>query len=356
MTDFRGPGVRSYELVIGLMVLLALGLAIAGGARAQESAVVLIYHRFGETKLPATDIQLDQFEAHLDELANGDYHVIALADMVAALRHGQPLPDRAVAITIDDAFRSVYEEALPRLRAKGFPFTLFVATDPVDAGRSGYMTWDELRTLIHEGGRIGNHTADHTSLLVATADAARRQIARASQRIEEELGVSPKLFAYPYGEYSLATRKIVADAGFDAAVAQYSGAIGRNTDLLALPRFALNEKYGNIGRFRLIADALALPVRDVVPVDPLITRNPPAFGFTVAGPVRGLSVLQCFPSHLPGAAALERLGKHRFEVRFSEPFPPGRSRINCTMPGPKGRWYWFGRPFFVASHGHYRTP
>jgi len=97
-------------------------------------------------------------------------------------------------------------------------------------------------------------------------------------------------------------------------------------------------------------------VRDVVPADPLIARNPPAFGFTVTGRVRGLSVLQCFPSHLDHDAAIERLGKRRFEVRFDEPFPPGRNRINCTMPGPDGRWYWFGRPFFVLGGNRPRTP
>lgn len=314
---------------------------------AADSAVILIYHRFGEGALPSTNIRIDQFESHIAELTSGAYTVLGLGEIVAALKSGTPLPDRTVAITIDDAYASVYQEAFPRLQAAGLPFTLFVSTGPVDDGQQGYAAWSHLREMAAAGVTIGNHTVSHAHMLEAGADANVAEITGAGRRIEDELGQAPTLFAYPFGEYSLEIRGLVGAQGFEAAVAQFSAVAWSGGDLLAMPRFALNEKYGDMERFRLIVNALPLPVKDVTPADPLLATNPPAFGFTVSGDIPGLGALQCFPSHLGAAAAIDRLGTARFEVRFGRPLPRGRSRINCTMLGPNGRWRWFGAPFFV---------
>ena len=145
--------------LLGAATVFALAAAIVAGlspaAAAGDGGVVLMYHRFGESDLPSTNIRLEQFEAHLAELQSGGYTVMPLDDMVRAWRAGTPLPDRAVAITIDDAFRSIYTHAWPRLRAAGFPFTVFVATDPVDQRNPNYMTWDQLRELTNEP--VPNH-------------------------------------------------------------------------------------------------------------------------------------------------------------------------------------------------------
>ena len=117
--------------------------------------------------------------------------------------------------------------------------------------------------------------------------------------------------------------------------------------MFGLPRFTLNETYGGIDRFRLAANALPLPVTDVLPSDPVLQVNPPAFGFTVRPGLTSLAQLACFASG-QGRTKLQRLG-NRIEVRVTEPFPPGRSRINCTMPGPDQRWRWFGMQFFVPD-------
>ena len=43
---------------------------------------------------------------------------------------------------------------------------------------------------------------------------------------------------------------------------------------------------------------------------------------------------------------MERL-EQRVELRMAGPLPPGRSRVNCTLPGPDGRWRWNGRQFYL---------
>ena len=318
--------------------------------RAADQAVIIMYHRFNEQDYPSTNIRLDQFDEHLTELTSGKYTVMALPDIVAAMRDGKPLPDRTIGITVDDAYASVYEHAWPRLKKAGLPFTLFVATEPVDRKLKGIMTWDQIRALRDGGVTIGHHTVSHAHMAGAAEARNLREFTEANKRYEAELGAVPKIFAYPYGEASLKLESMARDQDFTAAFGQHSGVAHPSLGFYYLPRFAMNETFGGIGRFRLAINALALPVTDVTPVDHLISdNNPPAMGFTLIPPgPTDLDRLACFSSH-EGRTRLERLGDVRFEVRVTQPFPAGRGRINCTLPGPDGRWYWLGRQFFVTK-------
>ncbi len=336
---------------LAIILLAAAGWAAGppSGALAENSAVVLMYHRFGEGKYPSTNITIEQFEAHIKELKSGAYTVLPVPRIIEALRRGTPLPDRTVGLTVDDAYLSVYTEAWPRLKAAGFPFTLFVATDPLDRKQPDFMTWDNLRELAEAGVTIGHQSASHLHMAKSSAERNSRDIARADARFRENLGMRPKVFAYPYGETSLVVQGLVRGAGFTAAFGQHSGAISGTDDFYYLPRFAMNEKYGDLARFRLVANTLALSVTDMVPADPLITElNPPAIGFTVIGNVKGLERLTCFASHV-GRAKVERLGASRIEVRVGKPFPKGRTRLNCTLPAKDGRWRWLGRQYYVPG-------
>ncbi len=347
-TGVRG-GTVLRRLAVILLVTAAWAAAPPSVALAENSAVVLMYHRFGEGKYPSTNVTIAQFEAHIRELKSGAYTVLPVPRIIEALRRGTSLPERTVGLTIDDAYLSVYTEAWPRLKAAGFPFTLFVATEPLDRKHPDYMTWDNLREMAGAGVTIGHQSASHLHMAKASAERNRRDIARADGRFRANLGMRPKLFAYPYGEAGLAVQKLVRGADFAAAFGQHSGATGGTDDLYYLPRFAMNEKYGDLARFRLVANTLALPVTDMVPADPLITGlNPPAIGFTVVGNVQGLQRLTCFASH-EGRAKVERLGTTRIEVRVKKPFPKGRTRLNCTMPAKDGRWRWLGRQFYVPG-------
>lgn len=339
---------RRFGRAAAVFALALAGLAPAGPSTAEESvsAAIVMYHRFGEPERPSTNILLEQFESQIEELTSGSYAVLPLPEIVEAFRAGAPLPDRTVGITIDDAYLSVYLEAWPRLRAAGLPFTLFVATGPVDEGYADFMSWDQIRELADAGVTIGHHTVSHLHMAGVAAELARQEIAFANERFEAELGFRPTLFAYPYGEYGLALRDLVAESGFLAGFGQQSGTAHAGADILALPRFPLNERFGDMDRFRLIANALALPTDAITPRDPLLSENPPSFGFTVEPWVPGLDALACYES-TGTRPSVERLGENRFEVRFAHPFPRGRGRVNCTAPGPDGRWRWFGLQFYV---------
>ncbi|MBM3565254.1 MAG: chitin deacetylase [Alphaproteobacteria bacterium] len=344
-------------VVLGLLALPP-ARAAADGA---NSAVVIMYHRFGEDKYPSTNIRLEQIDAHIRELTNGKYTVWPVRKIVETLRAGERLPDRTVGISIDDGFVSVATEAWPRFRKAGLPFTLFTATDYHDQPIRGYLAWDQIREMAKDPlVDFGHHSASHAHMADGSADAARAEIDKAFKAWEEKTGRRPVLFAYPFGEAGGGIIDIVREAGFAAAFGQHSGAIGpdlfkSDTERFYLPRFAFNENWGGEKRFRQTVNAVALPIADITPDDPLVAApNPPAVGFTLARPVGNIGNIVCHSSH-QGTGKIERLGESRIEVRYDKPFPKGRTRVNCTLPAPKdmdknggdGRWYWFGRQFYV---------
>ncbi len=342
MTKFNG---HSGVAAVAIFLLTLFGALPV--AQAADSAVILMYHRFGESAHPSTNIRLDQFEAHIEELQSGGYTVLPVPDILAAIRSDRPLPDRTIGITIDDAYLSVYTEAWPRLRAAGFPFTLFVATDAIDRKFVDYMSWDQIRDLRDNGVTIGSQTATHLHM-PANREARNREDLRISnERFGQELGAAPSLFAYPFGEASVRIQQLVKDAGFTDAFGQHSGALHASSDRYYMPRFALNENFGALQRFKLVANALPVPHTDLSPLDPTLTQNPPLFGFTLtedAGALRGLT---CYSGD-QGKLQMQRLGP-RVEVRLARNFSAGRARINCTAQDPDGRWRWLGMLYYVPK-------
>lgn len=341
-----------FHRLLGIILLTLANMTSAPVKAADNSAVVLMYHRFGEDNYPSTNVRLEQFQNHINQLKAGGYNFMTLKEATTILKEGRVFPTRSIVITVDDAFKSVINNGWPMMKNAGIPFTLFVSSDPVDQNHSNYMTWDDIRSLRNQGVEIGHHTASHLHMVAAGVEASRTDIRRASERFKAELGSVPSIFAYPYGEYSLAMIEMIKNEGFNAAFSQYSGPIASWLDMFALPRFPVNERYGDMARFKLISQALALPVTDLIPTNPILneTSNPPLLGFSVEQEVGNLRAMACYPSHLGKAADLNVIAGRRVEVRFDKPFPFGRNRINCTMPAGGGRWYWMGQ-FYILPGG-----
>jgi peptidoglycan/xylan/chitin deacetylase (PgdA/CDA1 family) len=323
---------------------------------AADSAVVLMYHRFGENSVPSTNIKVVQLEAQLEHLRTGGYSVVPLADVVEALTEGRSLPPRAVAITVDDAYRSVYDVAFPLLKASGFPFTVFVATDPVDQGLPAYMTWDQMRAMAAGGATYANHGASHDSLIERRAgeddvnrmSRVRADVERGRRRLSAELDALPGVFAYPYGEYDSAVAGMLRDMGY-VAFGQHSGAVGQGNDLRALPRFPMAEAFGGLSEFRTKVASLPLPVVTVEPWDPVVSTGEPRIEVTLGDADARLSELRCFVSG-QGAVEVEWLTPaKRFSVGPSQPFGEGRHRVNCTAPRDDGRYLWFSHPWIIRQ-------
>jgi len=364
--EAKGPAPSAPVAIRALLLALTLACLPAAaqpGPAPPPHAVVLLYHRFGEDRHPSTNVDLGLFEAHLELLEREGFQVWPLGRILEALAGGEPLPDKVVAITVDDAYRSVATEAFPRLRSRGWPFTVFVATDGVDRGYRALMDWETMRRLAREGVRFANHSASHGHLVRrrpgedegAWRARVRADILRAQRRLEEELGEAqgppPAVFAYPYGEYDAALAEVVAELGL-AAFGQQSGPVGPWSDRRALPRFPLAGRFAALEAFRTKVLSLPLPVRAVEPWDPVTAEARPALVLTLeeeAATRHGVRLegLRCYASG-QGAIPVRWLGRRplRLEARARDPLPTGRSRYNCTAPSPwSGRWFWFSHPW-----------
>lgn len=323
----------------------AVALASAAPAIAADSAVVLAYPRIAAGP-PNSTVTQAQFEAHIKELQSGPYKVMKLGEIVDALKLGRALPDRAVALSFDSGDRAIHRVLWPRLRGANVPFAVFIGADR-PGNRPEYLGWEQLSEMASAGVEIGIMGPGRASLAAMPAERVTSEIARAIKRMQQELGLTPRLFAYPQGEFTSATAVAVAASGLEAAFGEHSGAAHKSLGMYALPRFLLSQTHGDMERFRIVANAIALPIRDLVPGDPRVTSpNPPVLGFTVDPPLSGLDQLDCFAAG-QGRAAVEVLGSVRVEVRMRGGLPEGRARINCTMPGPEGRWRWLGIPLLV---------
>lgn len=324
-----------------------------GDARAQvgaaESAVVLVYQRFGEDSKPANSVQLSEFDAHITELTSGKYNVMALPDILAAIDKGEKLSNRTVAITIDDTFRSVYEEAWPRLKKAGLPFTLFATTDPADLRRPGYMTWDEIRELRDGGVTIAAHTAAFLRVSEATAEEFRADAERSLESFQRELGERPIIFAWPRGEMSNAAGDMLAQLGFKAAFGYHSGSVSSLANRMMMPRFSMVGTYARQKEFIMRVNTLALPLTNVEPPNPMLEGAAPTkFSFTIdpaAGRIRGFN---CFHSS-QGQLDLKETGDRRYEAALTGSTPKGIWRINCTMPTGGKRFRWWGMQYYNAK-------
>lgn len=334
-------------------VILMIGPVGQGTASTRSAdrtaAVILAYQQVDEPIYPAGNISSEQFSRHIAELTGGDYNILPLDRIVAALRGGDPLPDRTVAITFNGGYKSALQNAIPLLLARDLPFTVFFAPEQAALNSPQYMSWDELRRLARNPlVTLGLHSASYTRLAGEDDAEIRRQVNNALTLTRKELRRTPSFFAYPFGEYSLAYRNIIAESGFQAAFGQQSGAAHPGADPFALPRFALTENYADTERFRMVASALPLPVGDIVPDDPYIrNENPPLFGFTLGDGINP-AALGCFVTE-HGQIELQTLGNNRFELRAPAPFGDERVRMNCTVPVSSGsgaeeemRWRWFG--------------
>ncbi|MDB5368005.1 MAG: chitin deacetylase [Rhodospirillales bacterium] len=325
------------------MLLLA---AMGGGlAHAEPNVAVVAYMRVGEDSYPTQSLRFDQFEAQLAQLRANAAAVVPLERIARAMRDGSALPEDAIAITIDEAYRSTLTDALPELMAAKLPVTIFATPDRLDRGGE-FASWAELKALAARGVAIGARLPGSLGPEVDEAQLA-ADLNRTLSRMRDELGQMPTMLALPAGPIHPSLPKLLEARGLLAAFGQQSGPVFGGSDRWQLPRFAMTEAVGNSDRFRTAISSLPLPVHEIVPASGVLQPGV-AIGFTVDDAVGTLDRLACF-SPGSGRLTLERPAPTRVELRASEPFEPGLVRINCTLPVSENRWRWFGLILLVPS-------
>jgi len=315
-----------------------------------KGVTVLMYHRFEENKYPSTNIKIADFIKQIDLIKKNGFTFINANDFENQLEKYKN--KKKILLTIDDAFKSFYDQAWPILKNSKIPFLLFVNTREI--GSSGYMSWAQLKEISKETYvHIGNHSYSHDYLIDKTDNEINNDISLAIADLKKNLGYSSPFFSYPFGEYSENFKKIIKNFGFKYAFGQHSGVVDDTKDFYELPRFSINEKYGKIERFELILKTIPLKFKSITPIEKYInnTNNPPQVTIEFFEDLQNIELLNCYSNELNTwkKSKIEYINDYKIKIKLIGKFTTERGRINCSLRESDGSWRWLGMQFVIAE-------
>ena len=201
-----------------------------------SEVLVLCYHAISPTWAAPLALSPELFERQMTMLVRRGWKATTFRDAV----HEPPAP-KTLAVTFDDAFASVYEQAYPILSSLGMPATVFAPTSfmserqPLQwsgidhwlatdaAPELAGMSWDDLGRLQEAGWEVGSHTRTHPRLTNLDDDAVRDELAESRHEIAARLSRPCETVAYPYGDVDERVADAAQRAGYLAGAALASG-------------------------------------------------------------------------------------------------------------------------------------
>jgi len=295
----------------------------------EDSGILsLMYHRFDENKYPSTNIQMDIFKEQMSIINTLNYKFYDpqhLQKKFYIIKN-----KKEILITIDDAFLSFYKIAWPYLKKEKIPFILFVSTEAV--GKAGYMSWVQIQEIEKEPyAYIGNHSHSHDYLVDLETD-----------NFLSDIDTSIKIFNQHLDFIS---------KNFDFAFGQHSGVIDINKNPHELPRFPINEKYGDLERFKFLINLSPLQYKSLSPEDKYITENnPPKLSVEFFENQKNIKNINCFSDEGNGWGKSNiTFNKNILKLNFREKFNFRRGRVNCSL-NDNGIWRWFGVQFSIKQN------
>ena len=349
---------KIFSLTASIISLFILQLFFFNNSKAEQNNIKsfsndsgvlsLMYHRFNENKYPSTNIRMNIFDEQMKMIKKFNYEFYY--PKLFEKEFNQPKKEKKILITIDDGFKSFYDEAWPYLKKNNIPFILFISTEPV--GKNGYMTWDQILEIENSNlGLIGHHSHTHEYLIDLSNEEFVNDIEISSKIFKEKLGYVPSIFSYPFGEYSKFMKDYISKK-FTIAFGQHSGVIDLNKDRFELPRFPINEKYGDLKRFKSVINYSPLEYQAIIPEEKKINdkTNPPRLTVKFFNEQQNIRNITCY-SNDGGEWKKPELSfeGNNMIVNFSKKFIPRRGRINCSL-NDKGKWRWFGTQFTVVKN------
>jgi peptidoglycan/xylan/chitin deacetylase (PgdA/CDA1 family) len=309
-----------------------------------------MYHRFEENKYPSTNIKINDFKEHLKIIEQNGIKFINPKNFKDEIENNKN--QRKILLTIDDGFSSFYNNAWPILKQKKIPFILFVSTREV--GAYNYMSWDQIREISNENFvEIGNHSHTHEYLVDENENVIKDDIQKSITIFKEQMGRNSNFFSYPFGEYSLKFKDIIQSLGFKYAFGQHSGVIDETKDFYELPRFPINEKYGEIKRFRSLVKTLPFKYKKIFPDEKYLTKdkNPPNVKIEFYENIKNLQSLTCYSNegNQWRQSNIEFSDPNTLIVNINEKFIGERGRINCSLRDTSNFWRWLGIQFVVSE-------
>ena len=202
------------------------------------NAHVFIYHRFGDSRYPSTNTTIQELEKEFEFFKKNNYEVVRLEAILEKLKNKETIPSNWVALTIDDAYKSFYENGLPLFKKYNYPFSLYVYVKATNDKYSDFMTWEQLKEA-SKYGTIALHGYEHNHLTKLSNEAIYKDTQKGIEIFEKNMGFKPTSYAYAYGEYDDRVRDVLSQFNFEAILNQHSGSVNAQSNPLNIHRIPL---------------------------------------------------------------------------------------------------------------------
>jgi peptidoglycan/xylan/chitin deacetylase (PgdA/CDA1 family) len=186
------------------------------------------------------------FAAQLDALIGAGWNFVDLDAALAALAGEGNLPRKALLLTFDDAYADLLEAGCPILAERSLPGVVFAVAGQIGGTNEwdhkirakplGLLDADGLRAVAAQGIEVGSHTISHQALTKVPGSELEGEIAGAVDRLEQAGLPRPRVFSYPYGEWSPSIAAVARAAGYEASFTVEPGVVVDGADPHSLPR------------------------------------------------------------------------------------------------------------------------
>lgn len=205
-------------------------------------AKVFIYHRFDDPKHQSTNTNTStkELKAQFEYFKTNNYEVVPLEKILNKLKNKEDIPSNWVALTIDDTYKSFYQNGLKLFKEYNYPFTLFVYVEATENRYGDFMTWDELKE-VKKYGEVELHSYSHPSLIKLSNEDIAKDTQKAIDIFEKNMEYKAKIYSYPFGEYDDRVKNEILKFGFDSILNQNNGSVNSKSDIFNINRIALVE-------------------------------------------------------------------------------------------------------------------
>ena len=203
---------------------------------------ILTYHHVGipsGIKWRLNTISEKSFDYQMSFMKRHGFNVISFDDLVEGIKKGHLFSRNTVVLQFDDGYEDNYQYAFPILKKYELPAIVFLVSDKI--GSPGFLTWDEIKEMEQYNFMAGSHTRHHVYLPSADLSQAQDEIVGSKKVIEDHIGHTIHYFCYPSGGFTEDVKRIVKDAGYNAAVTTNRGKDRFNIDLYELKRIHMNN-------------------------------------------------------------------------------------------------------------------
>lgn len=190
--------------------------------RQRERGRILCYHSVGQPEFGVNDVTPARFRRQIELALELGYRFVAPAEIAAS--GGGP---KDLAISFDDALKSVLTAADPILREHNISYSVFVVSEwseqKHDWEKAGVLGWDELGRMCEAGVELGSHSATHRDFGEIDLARAKGEFELSRCTMQERLGFTPDVFAIPFGQsrnWNEAADQAAREVGFNTIYAQ----------------------------------------------------------------------------------------------------------------------------------------